>query len=274
MQRISVEIKADDVVNGLQRFEGALELANTSAVARIRQDIQGIINEGLEFAFEESGLHPIYQAHLRIGIQTISPIVTGTSDGLLAEYFDIEGLGTEEDLYEGYHYKAILAIEDKSDFSVSNPPRVTLPYAGEDLYNDFAVRYAFWITMTEGQVYEVTFGGGISPKTGRRTPSHTKEIDTSGMLEETLRARVIWWGSRYPEWLLLEYGQEYEPVTPPTHFKDLIEQRVREYMEEIYEEILDSIVQVWDSPSVSINSVGRLIDAKSGRFVSYLPKEE
>lgn len=271
MQTVSVRIDAADVIHDIQEFAGAIELANISAVARIRGELRGIIRGGLELAFDESGLHPIYQAHLRQGMRQVDPEVYATPDGIVAQYYDIESLGDYGDLEEGFHYHAILEITDSSQFSVSSPRRVELPYGGEDLYNDYNTRYDFWQALVHGDAYEVTLGGGINPKTGKRTPSHTKTVSTAGMYEQTLSARVAWWGDRYPEWLLLEYGQDSIPVTPPTHFKELIEIRVQEYMEEIYEEILDSIISVWDSPSVTRNSAGRLIEQGTGRFVPYLP---
>lgn len=268
---ISVNIDASDIIHDIEEFEGAIELANKSAVARIEHDLRSIIRETVEIAFEESGLHPIYQNHLRQGIKSIRPYVYGTPDGLIAEYYDIEGLGDYEDLEQGFHYHAILDV-DKSEFSVSNPQRVELPYAGEDLYNEFEKRYAFWLAVIHGEPVEVEFGGGKGPK-GRPIPKHKKVISTTGLYIETLNARVQWWGNRYPEWLLLEYGTDTEPVINPTHFKELLEERVSEYMTEIYEEILDSIVSVWEQPTVSRNSAGRLINER-GQFVKYLPDFE
>lgn len=269
-QTISVRIDAADVIHDIEQFAGAIELANISAVARIRSELRGIIREGFEIALDESGLHPIYQNHLRQGMAQYPPEVYATPDGLVAQYFDIESLGDYGDLEQGFHYHALLA-GDSSQFSVSNPRLSELPYTGAELFNDHEKRYDFWQALVEGLPYEISLGGGINPRTGGRTPTHNRTIITTGLYEETLRARVNYWGDRYPEWLLLEYGQDFEPVTPPTHFKELTEIRVQEYMEEIYEEILDSIISVWEQETITTNSAGQLIEKGTGRFAKYLP---
>jgi hypothetical protein len=263
--QVSVNVDASDLIDGVEDLTGAIKLANTAAVARIQSGLRGIVREVLETAFAESGLHEIYQEHLRSGFRTIRPVVYATADGLVAEYFDPEGLGDYGDLEEGFHYRALLAISNNKEFSVSNPQVVYLPYRGEELYNDFDKRYDFWQAVVNGEDYEISLGKGKS--------SHSKIISTAGMYERTLRARVSWWGDRYPEWLLLEYGQDYEPYTPPTHFKDLMEQRIQEFMEEEYEEILNSVVEVWNKQTTAANVAGRLYEKSTGRFAKYLPDD-
>jgi len=263
-QTISVRLDARDFIHDMRELSAAIEIANAAAVARIRQELYSIIRETFETAIGEADFPTIYANHLRLGINSLSPTVYQTNDGLVAEYYDLESMGDYQLLEEGFHYHAILEV-DKNAFSVSNPPRVEIPYTGEPLYNEFEKRYDFWQALVNGEDYEVTFGKGKS--------SHTKFISTAGLYEETLRARVRYWGDRYPEWLLLEYGQDFYPESTPTHFKELTEIRVQEYLQEVYEEIVNSVIDAWNQPTVTRNAAGRLIDAETGRFVKYLPED-
>lgn len=268
---VTVKINASDVIAGVEEMQAAIEIANISVVARIREGINSIIREGVDAAFEEARLPLIYQEHLLQSLNQFTPEVIDTGDGIVVNYFDPIDLTDYAVLEEGFHYHALIDVPS-AQFKVSNPLRVELPYGGEPLENPQEERYDFWKAVVAGTPYTITLGGGVNPLNGKRTPKHDREIPTAGLYEETLRARVNWWGNRYPEWLLLEYGQDFEPSSPATHFRELLETRVTEYMYATYEAILDSIVAVWNAEGVTRNSVGQLIDEKTGRFVKYLPR--
>lgn len=263
---VNVRISADQIIHDIDELVGAISVANRSAVARIREGLRDIIIGTYNEAVNEAGngFSPIYENHLRRGILSLQPEVTATDYGIEARYYEISSLGDLQDLQEGYHYHALLEIADDKDFSVSNPARVELPYSQEALENNFEERYDFWKALVDGTDYEVTWGLGKA--------SHTKPISTAGLYDQTLQARVNWWGGRYPEWLLLEYGVEYYPSIPPTHFSFLIEERVYEYMYNVYESVLNAVADVWEQPVMRRNSAGQLINEK-GQFVKYLPNE-
>jgi hypothetical protein len=263
---VNVRINADEIIHDIDELVGAIGVANRSAVARIREGLRDIIIGTYNEAVNEAGdgFSPIYENHLRHGILSLQPEVTATDFGLEAQYYEISSLGDFQDLQEGFHYHAILQIPDKKAFSVSSPARVELPYGGEELYNDFDQRYDFWQALVDGADFEIHLGAGKS--------SHSKTISTAGLYDQTLQARVNWWGGRYPEWLLLEYGVEYYPSIPPTHFSFLTEERVYEYMYNVYESVLNAVADTWEQPIVRRNSAGQLINDK-GQFVKYLPNE-
>lgn len=271
---VQVRINAADVITGLDDLAAAIPIINRHAIARIRHGLRSIVIDSLEIAMDSVGdaFHPIYQRHLRYGMSQVYPEVFETNDGLIARYYSIENLGDYATLREGFHYHAILDVPS-NQFSVTNPPRVELPYTGQALHNEQEDRYEAWQSVVAGQPFEVEFGGGINPKTGRKTPSHKQSFPTAGLYEETLRARVAYWGNTFPEWLVLEYGsQGYEPVVPPTHFKYYTEQRIYDYMHTTYEEVGQSIVDAWNRQGNVLNSANQIINRKTGRFEKILPE--
>jgi hypothetical protein len=261
---ITVKIDGSQVIQSATGLERSIPAILQAVAARIRGEIRDIIIGVYYQALGRAsgGFPAVYEEHLTEGIARISPEVVADGPFLYIRYFDLEALGTKDDLDEGTHYHALEAIENKSDFSVSNPRMVELPYRGQELFNPQSKRYDFWQKLVSGMDVEIQLGGGKSPK-------HTKVISTGGLYDQTLEARVDFWRTKgvYPEWLILEYGTPYNPSVPATHFRFLMEQRVIEYAQDAAEQVADEFVAVWDRPGVGINVAGLPYDTSTGRFV-------
>lgn len=267
---LQVRVDASSVLDGLRDMERAIPFLNRAAAARIQSLIRDIVMESLEIALDEAGSgFPLqYANHLRSSIRyNLEPQVFDTADGLIAYYYDIESLGTQEDLIEGYHYHALEATDEK--YSPSNRPLMELPFQGQDLKNDKAVRQGFFEAMANSVPYEVNYGSGFIKK---KTKS-PRPVQTAGLYDETINARVQFWLSigSAPEWLILEYGSSDSfPRTPATHFRFMVEERVVEGVTALYEQMAEVLIDVWNSEGIRLNSADQLIN-KYGQYVKYLP---
>lgn len=265
----SVRIDARDVISGLDDLAFLIPILNRSAVARIQYGLRNIVLDSLDIAINAAGdaFHPLYEFHLRTGMVNIHPVVYETPDGLIAQYFAIENLGNYSDLEEGFHYHALIKVADEF-FDPADPLRVELPYGGEVLENPKEERYDFWKAMIAGEPYDVTFGAP------GKTPVYTRPIPTAGLYDETIRARVNYWGNKYPEWLLLEYGTDWEPIIPAFHIKYFIEQRVYDYMATVYDDIGTSLKEAWETRQVHVRptklGIGQIVN-KKGQYSKFLP---
>lgn len=262
MPFLTVETNFDLIAQGLNDVAAALPVLIESTTARIHEHIRGILLDALYQAVNAagSGFPALYADHLAEGIQNLHTSVIVTGDSLIIEIGDPKDLGSLSDLAQGYHYHAILDVP-KSEFSVSNPQRVELPYGGQALYNeDKEVRLQFWESLVEGLPAEVRLKG------------HTITVDTGGLYDETIAARVGFWRSigSFPEWLILEYGAEDTPAIQPTHFTELLQIRVREYADEVMIELSQDIADVVNRMDVGVGASGRPFNVKTGRFVKYL----
>lgn len=266
---LEVRLDASDVLAGLQDMERAITFVNQAAVARIKVLIKDIIRDSFEVAIDQAGSgFPLqYARHLRLGVKLyLEPEVFETTDGLVANFIDVESLGGQEDLISGYHYHALEATDAK--YSPSSRPLVELPYEDQDLKNSKQERQGFFEAMAKGQPYEVQHGSGFLKKAGP-----PRIVQTAGLYDETMNARVAYWTSisAFPEWLILEYGSsDSYPKSNPTHFKYILEQRVLEGVQALYEQMAEAIADVWEREGIRLNSADQLIN-KYGQYVKYLP---
>lgn len=269
---------ADSFKNDIIEYIHLIKSANISAAAHIRNGLESIIIDTYENALTQagSGFHQIYADHLRQGIfRYLNPQVYATDTEIVAEVFDISTLGDYGDLEEGFHRYALENPLQPEGIKFSLAVNVVeLPYTGQQLYNedDPDARYDFWKSVVDGTPYEVQ----TKSKGG-----YTFTVPTEGYYEDTLLNRVEVWGDRYPEWLLLEYGTPYYPEISPTHISYFIQQNCFAYMEQIWQQEFDAIVDAWNSSRPLTYSEAalandylfeprgrgsRLRDPKTGRF--------
>lgn len=273
-----IELRVDSrFIEGVEEYAHLIKEVAITSAARIREGLSSIILGTVETAMSRAGdgFPAIYREHLLSGIyQYLSPQVYATGDGVIAQVGDIADLGDEHDLYEGFHYHAIAAREEGEKFDVSNPVRIGLPYQGEELYNEFQKRYDFWQDLVDGKPHTVTFGGGDIPgRNNKLPPQHEKTFSTAGLYEETLLARVSYWGNRYPEWILLDQGVSWYPSIPATHVRYYIEQNCYRFMEKIYGQVFDEILDAWDRTRLNRNYTGNEYDYNNlPPDVSYDPR--
>lgn len=162
---------------------------------------------------------------------------------------DFELMGTWDDLTLGYHEGARLA----------GGGAVSLPWTGgtseAGLKNDVVDRYQFWLAVLHGEKYN--------------------NIDTTGMWENTISARLDAWGELAPQWLLLEYGQEeWEPTirsypiveTITAELSGLFTSMLTEEIERIVEQV--NLGQAPTGAVIDIRGRGsKFRDLSTGRFV-------
>jgi hypothetical protein len=228
----TVSIQGAEVFDELyEELEGIPAVAATS----IRADLySGAANKLVRQAFEEALINAgpefplVYAAHLQQSLPLIRPFIEAEGPDLLISFTDPSEFGDYRDLSEGAHYQA---ISSEGAFSVSNPIKVGLPGPNQPIYNiDRADRrQLYWEAIVRGDTtFQVDFGG-------RGTPSHSKNMPIpAGAYNETLIVRTLYWGGRYPEWIILENGSESDPYSSPGQFSVMLEQIVAPWAEAQY----------------------------------------
>jgi hypothetical protein len=253
-------------------YEDLISNSNFYARAQIERGLASIILGVLENAIDVSGIPGQYANHLRQGFASvIIPQLNVSTNGsiLYAEVPDIAQLGTVEDLVRGMHYHAIAAIASRTEFSKNNPPLIELPYTGQEMYNQKRPerRRAFWEAIVAGTVVQVEIKRR-SRKEGGGMIGYTIPVSTAGMYDETLNARVATWGSTYPEWRFLEYGNAGPPAIRATHFRSMIEQSTLSFMEEAWRIQFDELVDEWNRNNVSASPYAQQQEREWERFYS------
>jgi hypothetical protein len=164
---------------------------------------------------------------------------------------NFDELGTWEELTEGYHYGAKL----------EGGGQVDLPWQGGQsdagLKNTVQERYEAWLRVFNGETW------------------HT--IDYSSSWSETISARISVWGSKAPQWLLLEYGQtEWEPTIEPypvveditTELFALFEGMIQSEVQNIVDNINKPIPTIPTGAVYDVRGKGsRFRNLRTGRFI-------
>jgi hypothetical protein len=260
---VFVRLDTKQYIQGIEEFEEAMRIANYQAVYEIQGGLESLIFSVFEEALLEAGegFPTQYAEHLAEGLAKLSPKVTATDVSLIVETFDFRTLGDRSDIYEAFHYHAILAVASgkKGGFDIHNPPQVELPYQGQALHADVDRRYEVWEAIYSGATeIQVQFRG------------HSSTIDIpAGLWEETIAARIGYWRSigAYPEYILLDAGQtEWSPTITPTRFISLMEERILEFMEEIWQAHYDSILDRWNNPAIGHKPIDTYFDTGVSRF--------
>lgn len=183
-----------------------IALAMRRAANELKKIIRGIIFSVFSEAFPENkSFPPAYQEHVLAALSKIPLNVVSTED-LIIVGIDLDLLGSPAEFAEGYHYGAMMRGPDGGFGGY-----VTLPYTGQELFNPgskgedgFDKRYEFWKAVVDERPYEGIRGNDVP-----------FIVDTSGMYDETIAARIQAWGDKAPEWLLLEYGTDTYPEMAP-----------------------------------------------------------
>jgi hypothetical protein len=194
---------------------------------------------------------------------------------------DFDNMGDYSDLYTGWHHQAIEDFDlaqtgaKGGTKAVKNPPKVDLPYVGQELYvrtgsntagRDQEIRQEFWEQAIVGQQPFITnFPRG---KNGFLI------VPPGPTYEQVAAARVDNWIGMgvAPEWLLLENGySESEPEIYPVHFEATLTDMIQCVAESIYEGAVVALIRLAEQAGERVSVVGGSAprSSRSGRFISY-----
>jgi len=231
--------------SGVEAFGKELAQAVSEAgpiiTSVLRYNVPLIVKMVLEEAClaAEPNFPRIYTEHVLSLAGTVPATVEFMGSDVVVNV-DLDYLGTSTDLERAYHRHALLAslreLNGKGSHHSSSMSQYRLedPYTGQELYNEeVEKRQEFWETLVEGGTY-VSRG----PK-GRGV-----EINTAGMYDQTLIDRVVIWGNKAPEWLILEYGShESSPYVAPQDVTGMMEEAIIAYGNDVYTEYTNSALQ-------------------------------
>lgn len=288
MADVFVEVDQSGVYAMVETFEQGLDdaerFAGKQIENRIRNQVFYQVVHRLGAAAGE-GFPYVYRDHLANFMRVNTDIrVQATGEGYLTVSYDLDGLGNYSDLEAGAHHQALLAINRNSLGTtrtgglkyILHPPRVQLPYAGQELENeDSFKRQEFW--------EEVIIGRDFSYEVALRRGKHNWTIGDLldgdiPTFEEVAAARVFeaWIPLGVaPEWLWLENGfTDSEPIIPPMDFSAVLANVTQCVAETIYEDALLGLVRLAEAAggAVGVGRTGIPFQRSSGRFTPY--KEE
>ena len=195
-------------------YVNRMELESRAAVAIFFSQARAvlstlIVDTIMEVApFAGKGFPPAYTSHL-VSVAAANPPVRFIFGGLQV---DLEMLGTYEEFSQGFHRHA----------QASDGGQIELPSGGQEPKNDPQTRLDFWTAVADGVPFR--------PKQG--------QIDTAGMYDETILNRIEVWGSRAPEWWVLENGSNTYPMSYPTPLIALMSAKIDAYLAPLWEQAL------------------------------------
>ncbi len=227
------------------------------------------------------GFPYVYREHLSNFMRMNVPIIVqAEGNGFMSVSFNLDGLGTYSDLELGAHHQALLSIDRDSlpttrkgglKYNI-HPPKVQLPYTGQELENDPERRQEFWEQVIIGRDFGYTMGlmrgrqeWTIGELTGGDIPTF-EEVAAARVMEAWVPMGVA------PEYLWLENGfTESEPRIYPVDFSRTLENITYCVAERIYEGALIGLVRLAEAAggSVGVGRLGRPFERSTGQFVPY-----
>jgi len=284
MVTVHVEIDQSSTFAMVETFEGEILNAERFAADQIQRAIRHEIFYDLVHklgARAGEGFPYVYRDHLANFMVRNVPInIDFAGEGILTLEFDLDNLGDYGDLEAGAHHQALLAIDRDSlpttrkgglKYNI-HPPRVQLPYSGEELENDSDKRQDFWEKVIVNRDLDYTMGlmkgkaeWTIGELLGGDIPTF-EEVAAARVFEAWVPMGVA------PEWLWLENGfTESEPRIYPVDFIYTLESAAMCVAESIYEGVLLGLVEVAEAAggAIGVGSTFRPFQRSSGQFVSY-----
>jgi len=284
MVSVHVEIDQSSTYAMVETFEGEILNAERFAANEIEHAIRYDIFRGLVYklgARAGEGFPHVYRDHLANFMVRNVPInIDFEGEGVLIVEFDLDNLGDYAELEAGAHHQALLAIDRDALPTTSkgglkyniHPPRVTLPYSGEELENGPEKRQDFWEQVIVNRDLDYTMGLMKGRSEWTIGELLNGDIPT---FEEVAAARVFeaWVPMGVaPEWLWLENGfTESEPRIYPVDFVYTLENAALCVASAIYEGVLLGLVEVAEAAggAIGVGSRGRPFQRASGQFVPY-----
>lgn len=187
-----LEVNIDAVEAGADAI-GRISLGRIQGIAQkiARELLLEVMAEAALAADYDDGFPMEYTNHLMDATRRL-PITVIADQYEIFVAVDFEELGDQDDLERAYHQGAKLA----------DGSTLWGPYTGQALRNDSSVsRHVYWEAVRRGDD-EVTIESDGRVKTLKIRP---------GAWEETKDQYLRIWGSKAPEWLLIQFGQEEWP---------------------------------------------------------------
>ena len=288
---ITTEIDMTPILAMVSTFENGMAQAYQLAKQRIQVTIR---NEVLDTfvrnicAAAGPGWPEVYTDHLvaALKVNVANSTFGSNSDRNMFLLYNFEELGDYKDFEAGAHYQALLAAGGEENHPAGSsgsghhginphPARVRLPYKGQQLLNeDDARRQEFW----ERVVIDRDFGYELLMRKGKGNWTIGEHMEKFGYdiatFDEVAAERVLAWGPKAPEWLLLENGSDSlmhgsRPVVRPTHFMTLVATAMGCVMEHIYTGAVETLVELAENAGAAVGSSGIPYARTSGRFTSY-----
>lgn len=285
------------VLSMVSTFENGIGQAIRLAGQRIRYAVRNDVLDTFVrniCATAGPGWPDVYTDHLVAALKfSAAPVNSGgaltfgaNKDFNLFLLYDFDSLGDYKDFERGAHFQALLATggeenhpagsEGKGHHGINpHPARVRLPYTGEPLMNeDSARRQEFW----ERVIVDRDYGYGLLMKKGKDNWTLAEHMARFGYdvatFDEVATERVLAWGPKAPEWLLLENGSDAimhgsRPVVRPTHFMELVATAMGCVMEQIYSGAVETLIELAEQSGARINVAGQPYSPATGRYTPY-----
>jgi hypothetical protein len=195
--------------------------------------VKEIIRDTFAIAVREAdaaGGFPVeFQNHVMEAASRIVPRVSITGGKLLVDVDLEDSMGSYRELTRAYHQGALLASGGRLDG----------PYEGQELATDNAEdRHLFWEALQGGQS---TFTG-FNRKLGKDVTRTIK--DAHEKWDKTKQKYIEIWGSKAPEWLFIQFGQEeWDPTVPQINIVGQIQDRVTYTLSETLWSYVSSYVE-------------------------------
>lgn len=282
---VRTEIDLSGVYSMVETFERGLDDAERFAINKIhevvRRDVLGISIRNL-CSQAGPGWPQVYTEHL-VAFMQLNTIIEATSlgNGLMEVDVNFANLGGYDELFTGWHHQAIEDFDlaqtgaKGGTKAVLNPPKVDLPYVGQELYvrkgaetvgRDQEIRQEFWEQAIVGQQPFLT--------NFPRGKNGFLMVPPGPTYEQVAAARVDNWIAMgvAPQWVLLENGYtESEPEILSVDFSNSLETIINCVAESIYEGALVTLIRLAEDAGESVRVVGGSAprSATTGRFIAY-----
>lgn len=280
---ITTELDTTPILAMVNTFEKGIGQAVRLAEQRIRVAVRNDVFDTFVrniCASAGPGWPDVYTDHLVAALRaSVNSVNSGgsltfgaNSDFNLFLLYDFEFLGDYKDFERGAHHQALLATPE-GEFT-PHLPRVRLPYTGDPLLNNSEDRQEFW----ERVVIDRDFGIELNMRRGKGNWTIGEHMARFGYdiatFDEVAMERVLAWGPKAPEWLLLENGSDSlmhgsRPVVRPTHFTHLLSTAMGCVMEQIFLGAVETLVELAESAGAAINVAGQPFSRRTGQYTAY-----
>lgn len=229
----SIKFVVDD--SQVLEFVAALQDEIPNIMARIEERTSGFARQILAGTFYDAmdrlsydQFAPEFRDKLLENLGKI-PIITEVDGNGGQVSFDLEFLGTKEDLERAFHRHAVLETHHQ----------LTEPYTGQALaVRDADVRHEFFLAMMRGEAFQGRDG---------------RVIQTAGLWQTTKQEYLEIWGDKSPQWLYLEYGQSrFEPKIPAYSVIEEVQANMEALVDLVFTQEFDAAFKIANQAQVGI----------------------
>lgn len=219
-------VNVDAVIAASERIASTFERLSSMIETQMYSIVKDIIitefQSAMEIANSDDGFPERFQQHLMETVREINPAVFMDAGQLYVSFDLEEHLGGLEDLQRAFHQGAQLA----------EGGRLWGPYTGQALKNDDPEeRHQFWEAVRYGRSSVDIKGKSV----------HIRDSSW----EETMEQYLNIWGSKAPQWLFIQFGQEeWEPYVPEVDIYGNIKSAIRNFAGNYLASLLEAEVEI------------------------------